>query len=89
MATQSARIEGIKMNGSSGYANGHGSNSHHSTSSEMEEEDLEDVGQGFGIDATKDKILGLTSYSTRLEEVLLALLKDQQMMKDRLLKESR
>ena len=32
---------------------------------------------------TKDKILALTSYSSRLEEVLLALLKDQQMLQDR------
>ena len=33
--------------------------------------------------STVDKILGLTSYSSRLEEVLLALLKEQQILKDK------
>ena len=32
---------------------------------------------------TRGKILGLTSYSSRLEEVLLELLKEQQVLKDK------
>ena len=33
--------------------------------------------------STRGKILGLTSYSSRLEEVLLELLKEQQVLKDK------
>ena len=47
----------------------------------------EDAFEPKSVDAdatTVDKILSLTSYSSRLEEVLLALLKDQQILKDKL-----
>ena len=37
----------------------------------------------FILDDTRNKILSLTCYSSRLEEVLLALLKDQQILKDK------
>ena len=57
------------------YVNG---NSHHNHKEDaFEPKSVESV-------TTVDKILSLTSYSSRLEEVLLALLKDQQILKDKL-----
>ena len=60
------------------YVNG---NSHHHN------EDAFDTKTVAAVDSnsisTVDKILGLTSYSSRLEEVLLALLKEQQILKDK------
>ena len=60
------------------YVNG---NSHHHN------EDAFDTKAVAAADSnsisTVDKILGLTSYSSRLEEVLLALLKEQQILKDK------
>ena len=46
--------------------------------------DIFDTKSNEGITtSTVDKILSLTSYSSRLEEVLLALLKEQQILKDK------
>ncbi len=65
MAVQYQSVDGLKMNGSS-QGNGSYLNGHHGndvTSSEMEEYEVD---QSYkDIDATKGKILGLTSYSSR------------------------
>ena len=45
--------------------------------------DIFDTKSNEGTTSTVDKILSLTSYSSRLEEVLLALLKEQQILKDK------
>ena len=95
-------LDWIKMNGApeTDYyngLNGHGggkanhNNGHHNT--ELEEyvdEDVDDLEPSKAEnEVTKGRILELTSYSSRLEEVLLALLKDQQVLRDRICKERR
>merc|ERR1719367_512957 len=40
--------------------------------------------EGSFVDVTRSKILGITSYSNKLEEILLALLQQQQADKERM-----
>jgi hypothetical protein len=72
MATLSLNIDGTKMNGSPvngseiPYTNGHHSNNNlNNYNTDMEEEMEEDIFRKSENDITKEKILGLTSYSTR------------------------
>ena len=51
--------------------------------SHLLKEQLESSASEDSSSSTRGKILGLTSYSSRLEEVLLELLKEQQILKDK------
>ena len=53
------------------------------TTTENGDHSIDSIHNNKAFEDTKGKILGLTSYSSRLEEVLLALLRDQETLKDR------
>ena len=76
MATLYSNLDGTKMNGTPvngleeiPYTNGHhpnnNLNNYNLTTSEMEEQMETDIFRKSENDITKEKILGLTSYSTR------------------------